>query len=112
MCLFCKIAKKEIPSKVMFEDDDLFGFYDINPAAPTHVLVIPRRHIASLGEAEPADRELLGRLLLSARRVAEATGIAKTGFRTVLNAGPDAGQSVFHVHMHVLGGRAMAWPPG
>ena len=112
MCLFCKIARKEIPSRTVFEDDDLFAFHDLNPGAPVHVLVVTKRHISGLGEAAPEDREVLGKLLLSAKRVADATGIAESGFRTVFNAGPDAGQSVFHLHMHVLGGRTLAWPPG
>lgn len=112
MCLFCKIVKKEVPAKVLFEDDDLLAFHDISPGAPTHVLVIPKRHIPSLGAAEPGDVEVLGKLLASARRVAEATGIAEGGFRTVFNSGADACQTVHHIHMHVLGGRQMSWPPG
>src|SRR5262249_22540870 len=99
-------------AKVLFEDDDLLAFHDINPGAPTHVLVIPKRHIVSLAEAGPGDEALLGKLLRAARRVAEETGIAESGFRTVANTGPNAGMSVFHLHVHVLGGRAMAWPPG
>ncbi len=112
MCLFCKIARKEIPSKTVFEDDELYAFHDINPGAPVHVLVVPKRHIVGLADATAEDQELLGKLLASAKRVADATGIRESGFRTVFNSGPDAGQSVFHLHMHVLGGRAMAWPPG
>jgi len=112
MCLFCKVIKKEIPSKVLFEDDELLAFSDIRPVAPTHALVVPKRHIQSLNQASPDDAPLLGRLLLAARRVASEAGIETTGWRAVVNNGPDAGQSVFHVHVHVLGGRAMAWPPG
>jgi histidine triad (HIT) family protein len=112
MCLFCKIVNKEVPAKVLFEDADLLAFHDIKAGAPTHVLVIPKRHIASLGDATAADTELLGKLLASAPRVAAETGIADTGYRVVVNNGANAGQSVFHIHMHVLGGRAMAWPPG
>ena len=112
MCLFCKIVAKEIPAKILFEDDDLLAFHDINPGAPTHVLVIPKRHIVSLADVKPEDDALVGKIVRSAKRVAEETGIAETGYRTVINTGPHAGQSVFHVHMHVLGGRAMAWPPG
>jgi len=112
MCLFCKILKKEVPSKMLFEDDELLAFSDIRPVAPTHALVVPKRHIESLNHASPEDATLLGRLLLAARRVARETGIETTGWRAVVNNGPDAGQSVFHVHVHVLGGRAMAWPPG
>ena len=112
MCLFCKIVAKEIPAKILFEDDDLLAFHDINPGAPTHVLVIPKRHIVGLADVKPEDDALLGKIVRSAKRVAEETGIHETGYRTVINTGPHAGQSVFHVHMHVLGGRAMAWPPG
>jgi histidine triad (HIT) family protein len=112
MCLFCKIVAKQIPAKILFEDTDLLAFHDINPAAPTHVLVIPRQHVTSLSDGLPEHAELFGKLLLAASRAAELTGIAKSGYRVVANAGPDAGQSVFHLHVHVLGGRPMAWPPG
>lgn len=112
MCLFCKIANHEIPAKILFENDELCAFHDIHPGAPTHVLVIPKRHVTSLTDMKPEDKELLGALLLAAIDVAERTGIKESGFRTVVNTGPNAGQSVFHVHVHVLGGRAMAWPPG
>src|SRR6476646_10107227 len=107
MCLFCKIASKQIPAKVVFEDDELLAFHDINPGAPTHILVIPKEHIASMNEATPAHEALLGKLLLAGRRAAEGAGIDKCGFRLVMNTGADAGQSVFHIHLHVLGGRAM-----
>jgi histidine triad (HIT) family protein len=112
MCIFCKLANKEIPSKVVLEDDDVIAFHDTNPQAPTHVLVIPKRHITGLGQAEPGDEAVLGRLLLAARRVAEQTGIAQSGFRTVVNHGAHGGQTVFHLHVHVLGGRPLSWPPG
>jgi histidine triad (HIT) family protein len=112
MCLFCKIAAKQIPSKILFEESDLLAFHDINPVAPTHVLVIPKSHVTSLADGRHEHEALFGRLLLAAARAAELTGIAKTGYRVVANTGPDAGQSVFHLHVHVLGGRAMAWPPG
>jgi histidine triad (HIT) family protein len=112
MCLFCQIANKEIPAKILFEDDHLIAFADIHPAAPTHALVIPRRHLVSLNEAAPEDVELLGRLLLAAQRVAREAKISDSGWRAVVNTGAHAGQSVFHVHVHVLGGRSMAWPPG
>ena len=112
MCVFCKIVEKTIPAKVLFEDDDVFAFHDLNPVAPVHVLVIPKKHIVGLGDAAPEDALVLGKLLIAARRVAEETGIAHSGFRTVVNNGSQAGQSVFHVHVHVIGGRAMAWPPG
>ena len=112
MCVFCKIVEKTIPAKVLFEDDDVFAFHDLNPVAPVHVLVIPKKHIVGLGDAAPEDALVLGKLLIAARRVAEETGIAHSGFRTVVNNGSQAGQSVFHLHVHVIGGRAMAWPPG
>lgn len=112
MCIFCKIVNKEIPAKVLFEDDDIFAFHDLNPTAPVHVLVIPKKHIVGLSEAVVEDALVFGKLLVSARRVAEETGIVHSGFRTVVNSGPHAGQSVFHLHIHVIGGRQMAWPPG
>ena len=111
-CIFCRIARGEIPARIALKDDNAIAFHDLNPQAPTHVLVIPRRHIVSLAEVVPADDALLGQLLRAARRVADITGIAQTGFRTVINSGTQVGQSVFHVHVHVLGGRPMAWPPG
>jgi histidine triad (HIT) family protein len=112
MCLFCKNITREVPATILFEDDDLLAFTDIQPVAPTHALVIPKRHIDSLDAASPSDAELLGKLLLAAHRVAEEAGITGTGWRAVANTGKDAGQSVLHVHVHVLGGRHMAWPPG
>ena len=112
MCLFCKIASKQIPAKVAFEDEDVLAFHDINPAAPTHLLVIPKQHIASLVETTLEHQALLGKLLLAARRAAIEAGLDESGFRVVVNSGPDAGQSVFHLHVHVIGGRPMAWPPG
>ena len=112
MCLFCKIASKEIPSKVVLDDEDLFAFHDINAAAPTHVLIVPKRHIVGLGDATPEDQEIFGRILLATRTVAEKTGIAESGLRVVVNSGPHAWQSVFHLHVLVIGGRTMAWPPG
>lgn len=111
MCLFCKIASKQIPSKLVFEDDDVFAFHDINPVAPTHILVIPKQHIVSLGEAQPEHQALLGKMLLAAQRAAAEAGLT-SGFRVVFNTGAEAGQSVFHLHLHVLGGRPMGWPPG
>lgn len=111
-CLFCKIANKEIPPKLAYEDDEVMAFHDINPVAATHVLVIPKKHITSLADAADEDQALLGKLLLVAKKVAEQEGRTAEGFRTVINTGPNAGQSVFHIHVHVLGGRAMAWPPG
>jgi len=111
-CIFCKIVAGEIPAQLVYEDERAVAFRDINPQAPTHVLVIPREHIASLDEANDAHENLLGRLLLAAARVAREGGLARSGYRTVINNGAGAGQSVFHIHVHLLGGRALKWPPG
>ncbi len=111
-CIFCRIAAKEIASSVVYEDDEMLAFDDINPKAPVHVLLIPKEHFASLNELPEGREGLLGRLLAKARAVAEAKGIAKSGYRVVLNTARDSGQDVLHVHLHVLGGRKMAWPPG
>jgi len=110
-CIFCAIASGAIPAKVLFQDDHVVAFHDIHPVAPVHVLVIPKRHVASLAGTQPGDEDLLGRLLAAARRVAVETGVAESGFRTVINTGEGAGQSVFHLHVHVLGGRTFPWPP-
>jgi histidine triad (HIT) family protein len=110
-CLFCKIAAGEIPAERVYEDDDLIAFQDISPQAPVHVLVVPRRHLASLEEAVEEDAALLGRILLAIRRLARELGV-ESGYRVVNNCGASAGQSVFHIHFHLLGGRPMGWPPG
>jgi histidine triad (HIT) family protein len=112
MCIFCKIANKEIPSKLLFEEDDLVAFHDINPGAPTHILVIPKQHISGLNEAKAEHQALLGKLLIATRRAAEEAGVFESGFRVVINTGAHAGQSVPHLHLHVIGGRALGWPPG
>jgi histidine triad (HIT) family protein len=109
-CLFCRIVRREIPASIMWEDEHALAFRDIDPKAPTHVLVIPKRHFASLNEA--TDAPMLGRLLLAAREIAEGEGLAESGYRTVINTGGDAGQTVAHLHVHLLGGRRMKWPPG
>jgi histidine triad (HIT) family protein len=111
-CIFCKIVAGEIPAAKIYEDERAVAFRDMNPQAPTHALVIPRAHVASLNEAGAADEAVLGHLLLVAARVARDAGHADGGYRTVINTGRDAGQTVFHVHVHVLGGRALTWPPG
>ncbi|MET0070387.1 MAG: histidine triad nucleotide-binding protein [Candidatus Thiodiazotropha sp.] len=111
-CLFCKFVTGEIQPDKVYEDDDLFAFRDINPQAPTHILVIPKRHIATLNELEPSDQALLGKLTLAAQKIARDEGIDGSGYRLVINCNSDAGQSVFHIHMHLLGGRGMSWPPG
>jgi histidine triad (HIT) family protein len=112
MTIFQKIIDRQVPAKIVYEDDHVLAFHDVHPVAPVHVLVIPKKPLVSLRDATPDDEALLGKLLLAAKRVADELGIAETGFRTVINNGGHAGQSVFHVHVHVLGGRPMAWPPG
>jgi histidine triad (HIT) family protein len=109
-CLFCRIVRKEIPATIVAETEDCLAFRDITPRAPVHVLVIPKQHVASLDEA--TDAAQIGKLSLLAARIAREAGIADTGYRTVVNTGPHAGQTVFHVHLHLLGGREMGWPPG
>ncbi len=111
-CLFCKIAEKKIKAAVVFENDRVVAFRDISPQAPVHLLIIPRRHIATLNELDVNDRELIGDLVLVAKRLASEADIAAEGYRLVLNCNQNGGQSVFHVHLHLMGGRAMTWPPG
>jgi len=110
-CLFCCILRGEIPAKKVYENEHVFAFEDINPQAPTHVLVIPKKHFAGLKEAEPHHAEVIGRCHLAAAEIARQRNI-EHGYRTVLNVGPGAGQSVFHLHVHLLGGRSLGWPPG
>ena len=112
MTLFEKIIAREIPAEIIYEDDLVLAFNDINPKAPTHVLIIPKKPIPRIAEAEPEDHQVLGHLLLKAREVAGELGLQKKGFRLVFNNGPDAGETVPHLHLHILGGRAMTWPPG
>ena len=111
-CLFCKMAAGEIQPDVVYEDEQVLAFRDINPQAPVHVLVIPREHIATLNDLEERHAELVGRLYLAAQEVARREGIAERGYRTLMNCNAEAGQTVFHLHLHVLGGRPMGWPPG
>jgi histidine triad (HIT) family protein len=111
-CIFCRIVAGEIPATRVQEDADTLVFRDINPAAPTHLLVVPKRHIASLEDATDEECGVLGKLVLSARRAARAEGRSAGGYRLVMNVGPDAGQAVSHIHLHVLGGRPFGWPPG
>ena len=111
-CIFCKIVRGEIPAKKVFETDEVLAFDDINPVAPVHVVVVPKRHIATLNDAGDGDAQILGRLLLAAKGVAAAKGLAQGGYRAVVNTMAGAGQVVFHVHIHVFGGRALRWPPG
>jgi histidine triad (HIT) family protein len=111
-CLFCRIVTGDVPATRVYEDDQILAFEDINPQAPLHVLVVPKRHIATLNDLSASDDELVGSLVRRAAAIAAQRGYDGSGFRTVLNCNAHAGQTVFHVHLHVLGGRAMAWPPG
>lgn len=111
-CIFCQIKEGKLPAKRVYEDDQAVAFEDVHPQAPTHVLVIPRKHIASLNELEGEDEALVGHLFSVGRKIAKERGIDGKGWRAVINTNRDAGQTVFHVHLHVLGGRGMRWPPG
>ena len=112
MTLFEKIAAREIPARIVCETEDYLAFHDVNPQAPVHVLIVPKRVIPRLAEAQAGDAELLGRMLLATRGIAEAAGVAESGYRLVINNGRDAGESVPHLHIHLLGGRGLQWPPG
>ncbi|MBU1193189.1 MAG: histidine triad nucleotide-binding protein [Gammaproteobacteria bacterium] len=111
-CLFCKMVAGDIKPTTVYEDDEVLAFRDLNPQAPTHVLVIPKTHISTINDLQPDQAALIGKLFLAAQKVAKDEGIAERGYRTVMNCNREAGQSVFHIHLHVLGGRAMNWPPG
>jgi histidine triad (HIT) family protein len=110
-CLFCNIVAKSTPAQIVFENDHVVAFRDVRPVAPTHALVIPKRHIGGVHDATGEDAATLGQVLLAARDVAEKLGLESGGYRLIINQGPDAGQSVFHLHCHVMGGRQMGWPP-
>jgi histidine triad (HIT) family protein len=111
-CLFCKIIAREVPSSIVYEDERVLAFNDINPQAPTHVLVVPKRHIASLNDLTPEDDPIVGEIVRRAAAIAGEKGIATGGFRTVFNTNRGAGQTVFHIHLHLIGGRSLHWPPG
>ncbi len=111
-CLFCRIARGELPAKIVFENERILAFEDILPKAPVHILVIPKDHFASLNDAPDGAGDLLGEILLRAREIARERGIGESGYRIVLNTARDSGQEVFHIHFHILGGRRLAWPPG
>lgn len=111
-CLFCKIAGEQMPVPLLFATDEVVAFRDINPQAPTHVLIVPRRHIATINEVAAEDCAVVGAMIHAARQIAEAEGIAEAGYRLVYNCNADGGQSVYHIHLHLLGGRRMSWPPG
>lgn len=110
--IFAKIARREIPAQIVYQDDEVTAFRDITPAAPIHILIIPNKIIPTLNDATPLDEQLLGKMVLTARKIAKEQGIAESGYRIVMNCNGDGGQSVFHIHLHLLGGRKLAWPPG
>ncbi len=112
MCIFCRIATREINANIVFQDDRITAFRDVNPQAPVHILVIPNEHIPSLADLRPEQAEIVGHMVHAASVLADREAIARSGFRLVMNSGPDAGQSVDHIHLHLLGGRPMKWPPG
>ena len=111
-CIFCGIVSGEVSAKKVYEDDDVVAFEDIRPQAPVHILIIPKRHIATVNELTESDAQLVGRLVLVAKRIAAERGVAERGYRLVLNCNRDSGQEVFHIHLHLLGGRRFTWPPG
>ncbi len=111
-CLFCKILAGDIPADIVYESESAIAFRDINPQAPTHVLVIPRKHVSTINDLDEFDRQLVGDLFMAAKQIAAEEGIAESGYRAVMNCNEGAGQSVFHIHLHVLGGRGLSWPPG
>lgn len=111
-CIFCKIIEKKIPSKILYEDDLSSAFEDVNPQAPVHILIVPKKHIADIHSIMETDKELIGHLFVVASKIAAQKGLDKTGYRMVINNGPGAGQTVFHIHLHLLSGRRFTWPPG
>lgn len=110
-CIFCKIARKEIPAKLLYEDEFVLGFHDVNPVAPTHVLVIPKKHIHSLNEISPEDGTLLGKIFFAIQKLAIDLGFAEEGYRVINNVGKHGGQTVFHIHFHIIAGKSFGWPP-
>jgi histidine triad (HIT) family protein len=111
-CIFCKIIEKKIPSRIVYEDDSVTAFEDVNPQAPAHLLVVPNKHIRDIHSMTEADREIIGHLFLTAKKIAEEKGLEAKGYRMVINNGAGAGQTVFHLHLHLLSGRRFTWPPG
>ncbi len=111
-CIFCKIAAGQIPATPVYQDDEVFAFRDLHPQAPTHILIIPRRHVATVNDLEGGDAALVGKLFLAAKKIAAQEGFAANGYRLVMNTNADAGQTVFHIHLHLLAGRSFTWPPG
>jgi len=111
-CLFCKIARGEIPANIVFEDPEIIAFHDIKPQAPGHLLIIPKKHIATIDDADSNDEQLLGRMVLTAKKLANLEKLAEKGYRLVFNVNAGGGQEIYHIHLHLLGGRQMTWPPG
>ncbi len=111
-CTFCRVIAHELEGDFVYEDEEIVAFHDINPQAPVHVLIVPKKHIASLNELSPADAPIVGKMALVAKKVARELGVAERGYRLVWNTGEDAGQWIYHIHLHLLGGRKMTWPPG
>jgi len=111
-CIFCRIIDKKIPSKIVYEDKDVFAFEDINPQAPLHILIVPKKHISTILEAGEEDNELIRQLFQVAGKIARDKGVAERGFRLVMNCNPESGQTIYHIHLHLLAGRTMRWPPG
>ncbi|MDM7203058.1 MAG: histidine triad nucleotide-binding protein [Thermodesulfobacteriaceae bacterium] len=111
-CIFCKIINKEIPAKIVYEDEKVLAFHDINPQAPYHILIIPKKHLATLLDLQEEDKDLIGHIYLTINKIAKDLGFSERGFRVVVNCKEEAGQTVFHIHFHVLAGRVMDWPPG
>ena len=111
-CLFCKIIAGEIPATVVYEDDEIMAFHDINPQAPTHLLIIPKLHIATIDDANESHEQLLGRMIITAKKLAQTEGLSENGYRLVFNVNSGGGQMVYHIHLHLIGGRQMVWPPG
>ena len=111
-CLFCRIVRKEIPSRTVHEEETILAFEDIHPQAPVHILIVPKKHVASLADLQEGDGPMVAAMMAAANRIARGRNLVMSGYRTVVNTGPDAGQSVPHLHLHLLGGRPMSWPPG
>jgi|TARA_B100000678_G_scaffold283817_1_gene284435 histidine triad (HIT) family protein len=111
-CLFCKIVVGDVPADILYQDDEVLAFHDINPQAPIHILVVPKQHLDSLASVADENRNLMGHIMLTAKEIAKDEGLSHSGYRTVINVGADGGQTVNHLHLHLLGGRALRWPPG
>ncbi|MBL4852141.1 MAG: histidine triad nucleotide-binding protein [Gammaproteobacteria bacterium] len=111
-CLFCKLINGDIPTDIVYQDDDVFAFHDVSPQAPIHILVIPKQHIATINDTDESHQAVLGKLVLTAKKIAKEQDIADNGYRLVVNCNQDGGQTVFHIHLHLLGGRSLSWPPG